>query len=47
MENELQMADTVHKCLFCESVAYEVEPNEFMCSNDECPWTWKVIDCES
>jgi hypothetical protein len=45
--NEMRMVDTIHKCLFCGSPAYEVAPNEFKCSSEECGLIWRIIDCES
>ncbi len=45
--NELQMADTIHKCIYCESPAYEVEEDKFKCTKKECGLVWRVKNCES
>jgi len=37
---EATMTDYVHKCLKCNSVAHEVEPDKYACDN--CGFEWEI-----
>ena len=43
-ETKKTLLDTIHKCIMCNKLAYEVGDNEYKCSNSDCKYTWKVID---
>ena len=44
IENETEgLLDTIHKCLMCNSEAYDCEECEFVCSDVNCNFKWKVI----
>ena len=45
VETKTTLLDTLHRCLMCNSVAYEVADNKYKCSNRECNCTWKVTNC--
>lgn len=38
---EVKMADYIHKCLMCDSLAYETSPTEYVCS--VCNFSWEVL----
>ena len=41
---EAVMTDYVHKCLKCNSVAHETEPDLYVC--DECGFEWEITRFE-
>jgi uncharacterized Zn ribbon protein len=41
---EAAMTDYVHKCLKCNSVAHEIEPDLYVC--DECGFEWEITRFE-
>jgi len=41
------LADTVHRCLMCNELAFEYEKDKYKCSDpDNCDFKWTVIHCE-
>lgn len=45
--NEVQtMADTVHRCLMCNELAFEYEEDKFRCGDKNCQFEWTVTRCE-
>lgn len=44
ISGEASMTDYVHKCLKCNSVAHEVEPDKYVC--DECGFEWGITRFE-
>lgn len=45
-EKEVSLMDTLHRCLMCDSEAFEYEKNKYKCSNICCEFTWKVMTLE-
>lgn len=41
-----KMLDTLHKCLMCNAKAYEYDEGRYVCSNNDCEFTWRVKHCE-
>lgn len=40
------MMDTLHRCLMCDAPAHECDEEDlYMCSDNECGFTWKVERC--
>ena len=43
-KGEATMTDYVHKCLRCNSVAHELEPDKYIC--EECGFEWEITRFE-
>lgn len=41
----ITLADTVHRCLMCNELAYEYKEDAFRCSDKECDFIWTVTHC--
>ena len=39
------MIETVHRCLRCNKVAYEIVDGVFKCSDNNCAFEWEIINC--
>lgn len=39
------MGELVHRCLKCNSIAYEIEEGVYRCSDENCGFEWEVIKC--
>lgn len=37
------MIETIHRCLRCDKMAYEIDDGVFKCSDDGCAFEWEVI----
>ena len=46
IEESKTLADTVHRCLMCNELAYEHKENEFRCNDKDCAFIWMVTHCE-
>lgn len=42
---EHTMVETIHKCLRCNKMAYEIVDGVFKCSDDKCGFKWEIINC--
>ena len=40
------MLDLVHRCIKCQTIAFEVEVGMYKCSDSECGFEWEVYQSE-
>lgn len=38
------MADYVHRCLKCNSIAHEISPGTYKCGDEGCGFEWEVVN---
>ena len=38
------MAETIHRCLRCNEMAYQIDGGVFKCFDDKCGFKWETIE---